>query len=283
VLLSCPHCSPLCSFLDILILPCSAVSASPDHARETPHEYIDKHKPGCDPSKDHKSAALCCRDADGISVLVDQIRSLYSDTSSESARYCNSQESEHGNQDVDECRESAFKEDGRNGKKRRNADQADADTVEDEGSFLCLVQSLQTLVDRVRPVQRGEVDVAVAAGIEFALESVAGVELEECGAVAAKSDVLVNRFHGNRGICDGGRGVVAFAKVENMRRVKVVDTQVSGKGVEVVIDVVLNVCCQVVEEADHWVTAGGLSRVDDVLANARCVELYILVAVPVAC
>lgn len=130
-------------------------------------------------------------------------------------------------------------------------------------------------------MQSGEVDIAVPTCIEFTLKVVSGIELKESGAVAAKGDVLVDGLRGYCCIWDGGGRVVPFAKVEDVRRVEFVDTQVFGKGVEVIVDLILNIRCQVVEEAYYRVAAGGLSRVDDVLADARCIELCMSVVVPV--
>lgn len=78
---------------------------------------------------------------------------------------------------------------------------------------------------------------------------------------------------GESAVGEGGGCVVALAVVEDVGAVKVVDAEGFGKGAEVVVDVVFDSRGHVVDPGGDGVAAGGLGRIDDVLADAGGVEL----------
>lgn len=114
----------------------------------------------------------------------------------------------------------------------------------------------------------------MAGVVELALQRGARVESEERGAVGAVRDVLADGGAGEGGVGEVGGRVEALAVVEEVGGVEVVQAEVLGEGVEGVVDFFLDGVGDVVEEGDDGVGGFGGGGVEEVLGDARGVELW---------
>jgi len=121
---------------DVAISVTAAMSSSANHALRTPDQHAQKDEKRCDPSQDQELATFAGVDADGFTMLVDGIGGLDSDGRDDGAGDTNGKQGECGKQDIDKSGQSAVEEDRSECEKSRNADDPDADAVEDEGSTL---------------------------------------------------------------------------------------------------------------------------------------------------
>lgn len=122
-------------------------------------------------------------------------------------------------------------------------------------------------------MQIGQVDIPMARSVELALQRLARVEAVHGRAIAAAGDILADIALGDGGVGQVCRRVVALAEVEDVGGVEVVQAEVLGEGVDGVVDFLLHRVGDVVEEGDDGVGGFGGGGVEDVLADARGVEL----------
>ena len=114
---------------------------------------------------------------------------------------------------------------------------------------------MQAIVDLTRPVQVGQVDIAVSGLVELLLQRLARVEAVHGGPVTAARDVLVDVLLRKSGIWQVGWRVEALAEVKDVGGVEVVEAKVFGEGVEAIVDLVLDRVGDVVYEGDEGVVA----------------------------
>lgn len=93
----------------------------------------------------------------------------------------------------------------------RRADKSGLVRTDDKSYALHDVDSIDAAVDLIRPVQIRDVQPAVARGVQVALESLSGVELEVGGAGAAVGEVAGDVAAGDGLVWDGRWLVVALA------------------------------------------------------------------------